>query len=173
MRVADAIRSRRNVRRFSDQPVDLDVLMRVVDAARRAPSSMNQQRWDFVLVTDQDALRSIAGLGGYADHVAEAGAAVAMVTPDLDDPEERESIAFDLGQATENLMLAAWEEGIGSCHATIEDQDGIRRLLGIPDAHRCELVISLGHPADSGVLSAPPEPRGRRAFDDVLHRERW
>jgi nitroreductase len=173
MRVSDAIRSRRNVRRFSDQPLDPDVLVRVVDAARRAPSSMNQQRWDLVLVTDRDVLRSLAGLGGYADHVAEAGAAVAMVTPAPDDLEERESIAFDLGQAAQNLMLAAWEEGLGSCHATIEDHEGFRRLLGVPDEHRCDLVISLGHPADPDVLSAPPQPGGRRRLDDVLHHGRW
>jgi nitroreductase len=134
---------------------------------------MNQQRWDFVLVTDREALRRIASLGGYADHLAGAGAAVAMVTPDSRDPDELESIAFDLGQAAENLMLAAWEEGLGSCHATIEKQDGVRRLLGIPDGHRCDLLISLGHPADPDVLSASPRAGGRRALEEVLHRERW
>jgi nitroreductase len=173
MRVSEAIRGRRNVRRFSNRPVDPDVLVRVVDAARRAPSSMNQQRWDFVLVTDRGALRQLASLGGYADHVAESGAAVAMVTPDADDPEERESIAFDLGQAAENLMLAAWEERLGSCHATIEDQDGMRDLLGIPESHRCELVISLGHPAKADTFSAPARPGGRKPLEDVLHREHW
>jgi nitroreductase len=173
MRVSEAILGRRNVRRFSDRPVDPDALTRAVDAARRAPSSMNEQRWDFVLVTERDLLRRLATLGGYADHVSGAGAAVALVTPHSDDPEERESIAFDLGQAAENLMLAAWEEGLGSCHATIDDLDGIRRLLGIPDSHRCELVISLGHPADPGVLSAPPRAGGRKPLADVLHRDRW
>ena len=173
MRVSEAIRGRRNVRRFSDRPVDPEVLVRVVDAARRAPSSMNEQRWDFVLVTERELLRRVAGLGGYADHVAEAGAAVALVTPDHTDPEERESIAFDLGQAAENLMLAAWEEELGSCHATIEDQVGIRDLLGIPESHRCELVLSLGHPSDAAVLSTPPRRGGRRPLQDVLHRERW
>jgi nitroreductase len=173
VRVSEAIRSRRNVRRFAARPVEPEVLGRVVDGARRAPSSMNEQRWDFVLVTDREVLRRLASLGGYADHVAAAGAAVAMVSPESADSEERESIAFDLGQAAQNLMLAAWEEGLGSCHATIDDRVGIRDLLGIPEGHRCELVISLGHPADPGVLSAPPRPGGRKPLEDVLHREHW
>jgi nitroreductase len=173
VQVWEAIRSRRNVRRFADRPVDPHVLTRVVDAARRAPSSMNSQRWHFVVVTERDRLRKLAGLGGYADHVARAGAAVALVVPESDDLDERESIAFDLGQAAQNLMLAAWEEGLGSCHATIEDQEGIRDVLGMPESHRCELVISLGHPSDPGVLSAPPRLGGRKPLKDVLHRRRW
>lgn len=173
MRVSEAIRSRRNVRRFSDRAVESDVLRRVVDAARRAPSSMNEQRWAFILVTDRATLREMAAFGGYARHVAEAGAAVALVVADREDSGERESIAFDLGQAAQNLMLAAWEEGLGSCHATIDDRDGIRRVLGIPAGFTCDLVISLGYPTDASVLSSPPKRGGRKPLDEVLHPERW
>jgi nitroreductase len=173
VRVLDAIRKRRNVREFSDEPIDPEVLTRVVDAARHAPSSMNDQRWAFVLVTARERLARLAGLGTWADHIAGAGAAVALVVPDADDPSERESIAFDLGQAAQNLMLAAWGEGLGTCHATIEDMLGLRGLLGIPEGWTCDLVISVGHPADPSVLSAPPQPGGRKLLDEVLRREAW
>jgi nitroreductase len=164
---------RRNVRDFSDEPIDPEVLTRVVDAARHAPSSMNDQRWAFVLVTERPLLRQVASAGEWASHVGMAGAAVAMVAPESADPAERHSIAFDLGQAAQNLMLAAWEAGLGSCHATVEDQERLRDVLGIPDGFTCDLVISLGHPADRSILSHHPRAGGRKPLDEVLHRERW
>jgi nitroreductase len=171
--VMQAIRARRNVRAFSEESIDLPLLTEVVDAARHAPSSMNDQRWAFVVVTERARLSAISKMGTWADHVGRAGAAVALVVPDAEDPSERESIAFDLGQAAQNLMLAAWEKGLGSCHATIEDREGVRDLLGIPDGWTCDLVISLGRPGDPGILSAPPRKGGRKRLQEVLRRERW
>jgi nitroreductase len=173
VRVSEAIRARRNIRAFADRPIDPEVLTRVVDAARHAPSSMNDQRWAFVLVTDRDVLRQLAAMGEWAGHVAESGAAVALVVPDSDGPGEGESIAFDLGQAAQNLMLEAWEAGLGSCHATVEDQEGVKRVLGIPSRYACDLIISLGHPADESAVSADARGGGRKPLDEVLHRERW
>lgn len=173
MQVTHAIRTRRNVRSFSGEAIDPDLLVQVVDAARHAPSSMNDQRWTFVLVTDRARLARLARLGTWADHIGGAGAAVALVVPQVEDPSERESIAFDLGQAAQNLMLAAWERGLGSCHATIEDREAIRDVLGIPEGWTCDLVISLGRPADPSLLSAPPRNQGRKPLDEVLRREHW
>jgi nitroreductase len=173
VRVSEAIQTRRNVRSFSDRPIDPQVLTQVVDAARHAPSSMNDQRWIFVVVTDRQLLRQLAGVGEWAGHIAQAGAAVALAVPDADDSLEGESIAFDLGQAAQNLMLAAWERGLGSCHATVDKPDRIRELLAIPEGWKCDLVLSVGHPADTSILSAPPHRRGRKPLDEVLRRERW
>jgi nitroreductase len=173
VRVSEAIQARRNVRSFSDRPIDPEVLTQVVDSARHAPSSMNDQRWMFVVVTDRQLLRQLAGVGEWAGHVAQAGAAVALVVPDADDSLEGESIAFDLGQAAQNLMLAAWERGLGSCHATVDKPERIRELLAIPEGWKCDLVLSVGHPADPSILSAPPHRRGRKPLDEVLRRDRW
>jgi nitroreductase len=172
-RVMRAIRARRNVRAFSEESIDPSVLKEIVDAARHAPSSMNDQRWAFVVVTDPARLSAISKMGTWADHVGRAGAAVALIVPDAEDPSERESIAFDLGQAAQNLMLAAWEKGLGSCHATIEDGAAIRDLLGLPAGWTCDLVISLGYPADRSILSASPRTDGRKPLDEVLRLERW
>jgi nitroreductase len=171
--LSEAIRARRNVRAYADRPIDPEILTDVVDAARHAPSSMNDQRWVFVVVTDRGLLQQLSGVGEWAGHVAQAGAAVALVVPDADDPVEGESIAFDLGQAAQNLMLAAWERGLGSCHATVEDGDRLRELLAIPAGWKCDLVLSLGHPADPSILSASFRRRGRKPLDEVLRRERW
>jgi nitroreductase len=168
-----AIQTRRNVREFADRPIDPELLDRLVDAARHAPSSMNGQRWGFVAVTDRQRLARLASLGEWAGHAAGAGAAIAVVAPTGEDAGERESIAFDLGQAVQNLMLAAWEQGIGSCHATVDRPDDAASFLGLPEGWRCDLVISLGYPADPTVRTAPPRAGGRRPLEDVLRRERW
>ena len=82
-------------------------LDRVLEAARRTPSSMNQQAWDFVAVTDRDVLVRLARVWRYADHVATSAATVALVAPASNDADERETMQFDLGQASMSIMLAA------------------------------------------------------------------
>ncbi|HLA93269.1 MAG TPA: nitroreductase family protein [Actinomycetota bacterium] len=168
MDVGEAIRSQRAIRRFADRPIAGEVLEEILDAARRAPSSMNEQRWAFVLVTGPERLRALASVGEYADHLAGAAAAVALVVPEADEDWRRESIAFDLGQCAQNLMLAAWERGIGSAHAAVYEQDLARELLGYPRDRRCDYVLGLGYPA------RPPTGSGRRRrLDQQLHRDRW
>jgi nitroreductase len=164
----EAIRTQRAVRRFEDREIPDDVLLRILDAGRRAPSSMNEQRWDFVVVTDPQRLRELARVGEYADHIAGAAAAVALITPVADEDWRRESIAFDLGQAAQSMMLAAWSQGVGSVHAAVYDEDLARELLGYPKGFRCDYLVSFGYPA------GPPTTEGsRRPFDDVVRRERW
>lgn len=166
--VWETIRTQRAVRRFADSQIHDDVLLRILDAGRRAPSSMNEQRWDFVVVTDPQRLRELARVGEYADHIAGAAVAVALITPDADEDWRGGSIAFDLGQAAQNMMLAAWSEGVGSVHAAVYDEDLARELLGFPNGFRCGYLLSFGYPA------GPPTTEGsRRPFDDVVHRERW
>jgi nitroreductase len=166
-----AISTRRNVRRFSERSIPPEALDRVVDAARRAPSSKNEQRWAFVVCTERDRLRQLARVGDYAGHLAAAAAAVALVTPEAGESWERESIAFDAGQAAENAMLAAWELGIGSCHASVYEEALASELLGYPKGMRCDVLISLGYPADPRVFERPP--RDRRPLAEVRHDERY
>jgi nitroreductase len=168
MEVFDAISTRRAVRRFADRAIPEDALERIVEAGRLAPSSMNEQRWAFIVCTDRAQLEALSHVGVYADHLAGAAAAIALVTPEPREEWERESIAFDLGQCAENLMLAAWDLGIGAVHASVYDESLARQLLGYPAGMRCDYVMSFGYPA------SPPRPPGdRRPLGELVHRERW
>jgi nitroreductase len=171
METWDAIRARRNVRRFTDRAIAPAELDRILEAGRRSPSSMNQQRWDFVVSVDRERLRALGDLSQWAGHAAGAAAAVALIIPVSDDPDVNESLEFDLGQAAMSMMLAAADLGIGSCHGAVTDQEAARRLLGLPAERSCDLLLSFGYPADRPL--APAERPKRRAFDDVVHRERW
>ncbi len=168
MDVNGAISTQRAVRSFDGRPVPDEVVTAILEAGRRAPSSMNEQRWAFVVCTDREHLRELSSVGEYADHIAGAAAAVALVTPEAEEGWRRESIAFDLGQCAQNMMLAAWELGVGSVHAAVYDEVLARRLLGYPDGWRCDYLLSLGYPA------CPPSSAGaREPLERLVHRERW
>ena len=171
--VWDAISRKRAIRRFSPEPLAEDHLERILQAGRHAPSSKNRQRWTFIVCQDRDHLRELAQVGPFADHIVGAATAVALVTPDPRPPGAGRSILFDVGMAAENMMLAAWELGIGSAPATVYEPDLARELLGFPADQFCEYILSFGYPADPDDLTRPPKAGGRRSIDELVRRERW
>jgi nitroreductase len=170
METWDAIRARRNVRQFSDQPISTDDLDRILEAGRLTPSSRNWQPWDFVVVTDRAQLAALAGVWRGAWHVADSQAAVAIITPAVESGGEEKLLHFDVGQAVMSLMLAATDLGIGTGHAHVEDQEVARSVLGFPSDRTCTHLLSLGYPADGALR--PRRKVNRRPFAEVVHRHR-
>lgn len=168
-----AIGSIRVVREFSEDPIAAADLDRILGAGRRAGSSKNLQRWDFIVVTDRERLGRLAEVGPYAGHVTGAALAIALVTPEPRAPGAPLSIEWDNGRAAQNMVLAGWALGIGSCPATVYEQDLAREILGYPADRHCEYILSFGHPADPERLVRPNKAGGRRDIDEILHRERW
>jgi nitroreductase len=171
METWDALRSRRNVRTFTERPIAPEHLDRILEAARRTPSSSNEQRWDFVVCTDPEQLARLSRVWRGAQHVAGSAATIALVAPGSANGYRRDSIQYDLGQATMSIMLAAADLGIGSGHAAVADQELARRILGFREDRFCAWLIALGYPADRPL--APIKQPHRRPFDDVVHRGRW
>lgn len=171
METWDAITSRRNVRDYTDEAIAADDLDRILEAGRRTPSSRNQQRWDFVVVTDRGQLADLARVWRGAGHVADAAVAIALVAPRSEDPDTAGSIQYDLGQATMSIALAATDLGIGSGHSAVADQGLAQQLLGFPDGRFCAWLVALGYPADRPLR--PVKRPTRRPFDEVVHRGRW
>lgn len=171
--VRDAIARNRAIRRFTAQPLAPDHLEEILQAGRHAGSSKNRQRWTFIVCRDRAHLRELSEVGPFADHIAGAAVAIALVTPDPTTTTSGRSIEFDLGLAAENMMLAAWELGIGSVPATVYEPDLARRLLGYPADQACEYILSFGYPADAGDLTSPPTKGGRRPLDELVREERW
>ena len=172
MNVWDAINSVRVIRDFADQPLSAEHEARILNAARRTGSSKNEQTWAFIVIHDRDHLRELTGVGKYADHLAGAAMAVALVTPD-ESAGWRNTRMWDLGRAAQNMVLAAWELGIGSAPATVFARELASRLLGLPDDRRCNYLLSFGYPADPSQLKAPNKHGGRKPLDALVHEERW
>jgi nitroreductase len=171
MQTWDAIRARRNVRTFTDRPVAVHDLDRMLEAGRRAPSASNWQPWDFVVVTDRAQLQRLSGVWRGAGHVAGAAAAIAIVAPHPEDDRRAQLLQYDLGQATMAIAIAAADLGIGTGHAAAADQELAREVLGLPGDRFLAYVLSVGYPADRPleVIRRPD----RRPFDEVVHRGHW
>ena len=153
MEVSQAIKMKRAVRDFTDEPIPDDQLEAVINAGRRAQSSKNTQPWHFIVVRDREILDELSKLGRYAKQIAQAAAAIVIVTPD---PAERWSIMFDAGQAAGYMQLAAWDLGIGSCPVTLYEPDMARDLLSFPEDLHGRVVLSLGYPKDPENLTSSP-----------------
>jgi len=167
-----ALRTLRVVRKYKPQPLTDDEVRAVVDAARKTGSSKNTQRWDFIAIRDPESLRRLSGVTIYAKHLPYAGAAIAQIV-DAPDPDHARSVLWDLGRAAQNVTLAAWDMGIGSCPITVQDFDLAADVLGLPSNKQCQYIIALGWPADPDDLVRPPQAGGRKSYDEVVHSERW
>jgi nitroreductase len=160
-----AIASRREDRTYDDKPIPPDVERRILEAGRLAGSAANKQPWRFLVIGD---VRELAEVVYVPENVLSAKLVVAIVArwtgPD----------PFDAGRAAQNMMLAAWNEGVGSCPNGLSDHDRGRELLGVsPD--QGVIVLTFGYPA----RKRDPESRtaeewiaraNRKPFDEVVER---
>src|SRR4051812_18202103 len=147
MQTWDVIRARRNVRRYTDQPIGREDLERILEAGRRSPSSSNWQPWHFVVVTDREQLVELAKAwpqGG--THLARSAATIALVAENPADEQIRRRIGYDFGQATALRMITATDLGIGSGHSAVRDQDRARKALGPPAGYFCGYLLGFAPP---------------------------
>lgn len=162
MNTLEAIRTKRSVRTFTDQPVAEEIIWDILNAGRMSQSSKNDQPWTFILIQNKEQLQAVSGCGTYAGHIAEATFAVVLV--------DHNNWSFDIGQAAAYLQLAAWDLGVSSCLAYFGSQDQLKKLLGIPAEASVEIGISFGYSAE--------QPRtvrksGRKALEEVVRKEHW
>ena len=170
MDVSEAIRTKRAVRIFSSQPIDDVTASAILNAGRRSQSSKNKQEWQFIAIRDPQTLQALSTCGTWAQHIAGAALAVAILTPD---PNENFQRLFDAGQSAAFMQLIAWEMGIGSCPASIYEPEKARQILGFPDDWHLRICISFGYPANQSKLTAIPKKGGRMEFDKVVHWDKW
>jgi nitroreductase len=170
MIVSEAIRTKRAIRKFQDNPLPEDVVHAILNAGRRSQSSKNEQGWQFIAIRDKAILKALSECGQWAGHLAGAALGVAILTPD---PSARFQTMFDAGQAAAFMQLAAWELGVGSVPATIYEAEKAREILGFPPDWHLRIALSFGYPAEAEKLSAPPKKGGRRSLEEVVHWEKW
>ena len=171
METWDAIRARRNVRTYLQDPVPDADLNRIAEAGWRAPSASNRQHWNFIIVTDRDQLQALSTVWQGAKHIAGAAAAIALVLPQPADERAKVVDQYDLGQATYAIMLAAADLGIGTGHSSVGEQAKAREILGVPDDHDVAYLIGVGYPADRPLK--PILKPNRLPFDEVVRRNHW
>ena len=157
------LKSRRSIRAYTAEPVARAVIEEIVDCARLAPTAMNDQPWDFVVVTGKEDLARIPPLLGHADFIAGAAFAVLVLA------RETGYAVEDCSAATENLLLAAAAHGIGSCWIAGTKQPygpPVAQAFGAPADRQLIAIVSFGYPAE--------KPRvDKRSLTEVVHWERF
>jgi len=153
MDVMDAVKGRRSIRQFVDKPLGKDELERLLEAARWAPSGGNLQRWRFVVVTSPSQKELIRK---FAPGIFAMPAAFIVICADKEPDANvwKEALYLaDCSIAAQNIMLAAYEMGIGTCVALSYAKSAISEILDLPENIEPMLVLTLGYPAED---PAPP-----------------
>ena len=165
------LRNLRAVRSFRHEPVPQEVVDDILDVARWSGSASNRQPWEIVVIREQDMLRSLAGLDGYAGHLA--GAPLGIVLVMAGDRVEQET--YDDGRLAERIMLAAHAHGVGSSIGWIvgHGRDAARELLGIPQHKVVRTAISLGYPDENATRPRSGRGQARKPLDEIVHEERY
>jgi len=167
MNVLEAIKSRRSIRQFTDKPIGKQTLENLLDAARWAPSGGNLQKWRFVVVTSasQKALVKQFAPGIFAMPAAFI-VVCAEIEPDANDWKKKLYLA-DCSIASQNIMLAAHEMGVGTCVALSYAKSAISEILELPNNIEPMLVVTLGYPAEA------PEPPPRFELSKLAFEEQY
>ncbi len=154
MNVYDAIRKRRTIRKFTQQPISAETLKKLVEAARLAPQGANLQPVKYLVVNDPKLLEPIFATTKWAAYIspngtpAEGEHPTAYVVILIDTEIKKAGYDIDAGAAVENMLLAAVEEGLGSCWLGAIDRDQIRALLTIPERYVIHTLVALGYPGE-------------------------
>lgn len=163
MDVFEAIRTLLAVREYEPRPVPGEVITRILEAGRLTASGMNQQPWHFVVVQDPATLRQLAAAAPTGPYIAQAPLAIAVAVPDT-----RMALS-DASRAIQDMLLAAWGEGVGGNWVGFGGLDESRSLLGIPEELDVLAILPFGYPAQA----VGKGEKTRKPLAEIAHRERW
>lgn len=189
----EVVKRRRSIRRYKPEPVPREDILKILDAANWAPSAINLQPWEF-LVVSADKKRELGKSYGkvadeytkhwdaepdkafmprqyfmeFANAYGDAPVVIVVLSEAHSDPRYQKALLESASAAMENMLLAATALGLGSCWMTgpLEDEKYLRKALSIPDDREIVAISPIGYPAET------PAPRPRRD-PDLTHKVRW
>lgn len=163
-----ALRNKRDTRTYTDDAVPDELIRRLMDTARMAGSAKNVQPVRMIVVTDGETKVALQESGDFASWIGGAPVVVVVTVTAGAGPRAM----FDVGRHGQNLMVAAFAEGLGSCPVTIHHPEVARSVLGIPDDVDPSMIVTLGWPRP-GEKPPPQIASPRVDVDNYAHRERW
>ena len=171
MDVFEAIEKRRSIRNYESTPVPEEKLLKILEAARLAPSAGNQQPRHFIVVTDAEKRKALSG-GVFAKFLKQTPVVIAACGDEKASPDW---YAVDVTIAVENMVLAATEEGLGTCWIGSFDENQVRAVLKIPKNLRVIVLLAVGYPSDKeGVMSKVLRAvRKRKPLEELVSVEEY
>jgi len=171
MDVFEAIKSRRSVRAFTNEPVSDEEIMKLIEAARCAPSAGNIQPWEFVIIRDAETKRKLSEAALDQTFIEEAPVVVVVCANQTLSSRGYGSRGVNLyclqdtAAATQNLLLAAQALGLATCWVGAFHEEEATKTLNTPSNVRPVAIVPVGHPAEK------PTPRSKRPLSEIVHRE--
>ncbi len=160
-----AVASRRETREYADRELPDGIARRILDAGRLAGSAKNRQPWRFVVVESEEARARLADAVYEPGNVRGAKLVVAILAKG----------SLDTGRAVQNMLLVAWNEGVGSCPNGFSDPDAARAALGLGEGDELALLLTFGYPARERDVSRHTADdwsarENRKPLDELLER---
>ena len=173
MDVLEAIKGRRSIRAFKSEDVPPEIVEKLIDAARWAPSAGNIQPWEFIIVRNPEIKRNLAKAALNQSFIEEAPVVIVVCADEI-----RSSQGYgvrgktlyciqDTAAATQNIHLAAYSLGLGTCWVGAFNEEEARKILEIPEGVRPVAIIPVGYPAEK------PPARNRRPLNQIIHYEKF
>ena len=163
--LVDVILSRRSIRKYLDKSISLDVMNTILEAGRQAPSAGNGQPWHFIVITDQQTKEALSH-GRYNTFLKDAPVAI-VACGYIGTGQGRKWSTVDTSIAVQNMVVAAWSLGVGSCWIGDFVESEVKQLLGIPNDYQVVTLLSLGYPAEV------PEARARKSLGEIVSSNQW
>lgn len=172
MSLIEGMRTVRQIRQYSTEPVPEEVVRELLKVARWTGSSRNTQPWHFVVVTDKEQLQKISQLRAPINWLAAAPLGIAIVL----DGASTISEAYDEGRLTERILIAAHTLGYGGGVAWFGDdaqEAEAKRILGIPAERTARSVVMIGRPTTTKDPRPNPRRSGRKPLSEIVSYERY
>ena len=164
MELKEVIKNRKSILEYEDKAIPEDKLLRVLEAARLAPSGANRQAWKFVVVRDIQRRQKLAQAAEGQTFVAQAPVVIAAVAT-LPEPMMICGVpayAVDLAIAVDHITLAAVDEGLGTCWIGAFSQAAVRKILNVPTKYKIVALMPLGFPKEPG------RPKARKSLEEIV-----
>ncbi|MBS4016468.1 MAG: nitroreductase family protein [Candidatus Latescibacteria bacterium] len=171
MEFYEVIKSRKSIRKYKSDPIPEPVLERILDAGRLAPSAKNIQPWKFIVVKDAQIKKQLVAACRNQEFIGQAPVVICAVA--------LEKIAWcrmggywssypvDLAIALEHIMLAATNEGLGTCWIGAYEEKEVKRILNIPEDVKVIALTPLGYPDQT------PEPKPRKPLSEIISTDKF
>ena len=160
MSLLDLILTRRSIRRYENKDIPEEVLQQILETGRQAPSAANRQPIHFVIVNDQDILKNLCD--NLINRFVKYAPAAIVGCADIKSLLTGKWAVVDTTIAMQNMVIAAWTFGIGSCWIGACNEKKVKKLLRIPDKWKFVALLTLGYPAEQ------PKPRTKKSFEKMF-----
>lgn len=157
--LVDIVLSRRSIRHYEKREIPKDVLDKILEAGRQAPSAANRQPFRLIVLTDSEIKKELSK--GLWNRFIKDSQITIVGCANISDTLTGKWAVVDTSIALQSMVIAAWAMGVGSCWVGDFKEETVKKLLGIPDKWKIVALVTLGYPDEQ------PHPRRKKPFEEL------